>query len=80
MPDPRRRGRPALAPEARRVKRGLSLPPTAWAQLADLQAWWGVSADKLVERLIADAHGDEAAFQSDPDTASERTPPGYVPT
>ena len=63
----RRRGRPALAPENQRVKRGVSLPQHTWAQLAELKAWWGASADKIIERMIADAHLDESAIKRAPE-------------
>jgi hypothetical protein len=62
-----KRGRPPLPPEAQRIKRGLSMPSAAWAQLADLQAWRDISADRLVERLIAEAHAADAALRSNAD-------------
>lgn len=80
-----KRGRPALPPELQRIKRGVSLTQESWGQLSDLTRWWGVSADRALERIIAvaveQAHSNEAAFQGDPEVpAEDKTPRGVIPT
>jgi predicted DNA-binding protein len=52
MPEPRRRGRPALAPGVRKVSRGLRLSPQAWGRLAEIAAETGETQAAIVERLI----------------------------
>lgn len=85
MPEPKRRGRPAKEPADRKVNRSIRLAPATWGQADQLSRWWGVPAAQVIERLIeqavADAHGDEARFQADPDfTPEEKAPTGRVPS